>query len=192
MKVTSDVIVDLWPLYEAGEASADTRALVESFLEGDPEFARKIREGEEATTRMLTAVPVLPPPDAERAALARTKLLLRLRFHFLAAACALSLLAVVLRQYRAFSATVAVLAAATWVGLVIVTRGRRLATAAVAPSAPPFDRWRLACASVSATAGLFALLVRTFREYSVPLAIVGGLAWAGLEIVARWRRKPRG
>jgi hypothetical protein len=38
VKVTKDVILDLLPLYEAGEASADSRALVESFLAGDAEL----------------------------------------------------------------------------------------------------------------------------------------------------------
>jgi hypothetical protein len=39
MKVTRDVISDLWPVYESGEASAETKALVEEFLAGDPAFA---------------------------------------------------------------------------------------------------------------------------------------------------------
>ena len=43
MKVTRDVIVDLWPLYSSGEASPDTRALVEAFLDGDPAFANELR-----------------------------------------------------------------------------------------------------------------------------------------------------
>lgn len=40
MDVTRDVIVDLLPLYLADEASADTRALIEKYLETDPELAR--------------------------------------------------------------------------------------------------------------------------------------------------------
>ena len=43
MNVTRDVITDLWPVYASGEASPDTRALVEAFLQGDPEFARLIQ-----------------------------------------------------------------------------------------------------------------------------------------------------
>ena len=42
--VTRDVIVDLWPLYASGEASQDTRGLVEAFLREDPEFARELRQ----------------------------------------------------------------------------------------------------------------------------------------------------
>src|SRR5689334_8043136 len=40
MKVTRDVIYDLLPSYFAGDASSDTRALVEAYFETDPEFAR--------------------------------------------------------------------------------------------------------------------------------------------------------
>ena len=38
-KVTRDVVLDLLPLYLAGEVSADTRTLVETYLESDPELA---------------------------------------------------------------------------------------------------------------------------------------------------------
>ena len=40
MKVTRDVIYDLLPSYFAGDASDDTRALVEAYFDTDPEFAR--------------------------------------------------------------------------------------------------------------------------------------------------------
>ncbi len=39
MAVTRDVILDLLPLYLADEVSADTRSLVEKYLESDPELA---------------------------------------------------------------------------------------------------------------------------------------------------------
>lgn len=40
MEITRDVILDLLPLYLANEVSADTRALVEKYLESDPELAK--------------------------------------------------------------------------------------------------------------------------------------------------------
>ena len=39
MEITRNVILDLLPLYVADEASADTRTLVEEYLETDPELA---------------------------------------------------------------------------------------------------------------------------------------------------------
>ena len=56
-KVTRDVIVDLWPLYVSGEASQDTRQLVEGFLREDPEFAREVRQD----AKGLHDVPSLTP-----------------------------------------------------------------------------------------------------------------------------------
>ncbi len=72
MKITRDVVVDLWPLYESGEASADTRAVVEDFLAGDPEFARRLRE--DASAKLLAASPVAREPDHEAKALAATRM----------------------------------------------------------------------------------------------------------------------
>jgi len=40
MEVTRDVILDLLPLYMAGEVSTDSRQLVEKYLQADPELAR--------------------------------------------------------------------------------------------------------------------------------------------------------
>ena len=40
MKVTKEVILDLLPLYLAGEVSMDTRILVEKYLETDAELAQ--------------------------------------------------------------------------------------------------------------------------------------------------------
>jgi len=71
MKITRDVVVDLWPLYESGEASADTRALVEEFLKGDPAFARNLRE--DSSAKLLAAAPVAREPDHEVKALAATR-----------------------------------------------------------------------------------------------------------------------
>lgn len=40
MDISRNVILDLLPLYIAGEASPETRALVGEYLESDPELAR--------------------------------------------------------------------------------------------------------------------------------------------------------
>ena len=43
-EVTKDVILDLLPLYLAGEVSAETAALVKKHLESDPELAETAKE----------------------------------------------------------------------------------------------------------------------------------------------------
>ncbi len=68
MKITRNVISDLWPLYGSGEASEDTRALVDEFLAADPEFGRTLK-----TEVPLPTAPISIPPDAEAVAFQRTR-----------------------------------------------------------------------------------------------------------------------
>src|SRR5258705_7706027 len=68
MKLTHDVISDLWPVYEAGEASADTRVLVEEYLAQNPEFAARLRTG-----LKLPGMEAQMSQDAETLALKRTR-----------------------------------------------------------------------------------------------------------------------
>jgi anti-sigma factor RsiW len=82
MNVTRDVVKDLLTVYLAGEASADTRALVEEWLRGDPELARQV----EAARRSDLPAVTLPAPSVETRALERTRRSLRLRAIVLGAA----------------------------------------------------------------------------------------------------------
>ncbi len=70
-KLTRDVVTDLWPLYAGGEASADTRALVEAFLLEDVEFARRLRD--EKSAEVLRAGAPALPADHEKQTLLRTQ-----------------------------------------------------------------------------------------------------------------------
>ena len=47
MEVTRNVILDLLPLYLAGETSAETEALVKEYLENDPDLAQLARQWQE-------------------------------------------------------------------------------------------------------------------------------------------------
>jgi len=82
MKVTRDIVKDLLPLYVSGEASPDTRALVEWFLREDPELTRlaDTLRAQELSPPRGTSV----PPGEGRAALSLTKELLRRRTRLLA------------------------------------------------------------------------------------------------------------
>src|SRR5262245_33984761 len=76
MKVTLNVIQDLVPAYLAGEASADTVALVEEFIRQDPDLARTVE------ALRANPLPGLPPtlrPTQEKETLDMTKHLLRWR-----------------------------------------------------------------------------------------------------------------
>ncbi len=61
MEITRQVILDLLPLYLANEASADTRALVEQYLESDPELAKLAKE-----PKMTELVQDIPIPLTEK------------------------------------------------------------------------------------------------------------------------------
>ena len=76
MNVTQNVIHDLVPAYLAGEASADTVALVEEFLRLDPDLARTV-EGLRANP--LPEAPMGLGPTREKETLDMTKQLLRWR-----------------------------------------------------------------------------------------------------------------
>lgn len=82
MKITRSIIEDLLPVYLAGEASAATRALVEEWLEGDPELARLVEE----SRRVQIPPTASPPPTLEKLALDRTRRLLRWRMILLGTA----------------------------------------------------------------------------------------------------------
>jgi hypothetical protein len=67
--VPRNVILDLLPAYLAGEASAETRALVEEYAQNDPQIARMIRAG-----ALEPAIPSpAPPADLEMKALKRIR-----------------------------------------------------------------------------------------------------------------------
>ena len=83
MKATRDVVKDLLPLYAAGEASPDSRALVEEFLRDDPELARL---AESLRAQELSAAPAARPAGSGMAALQETRALLRRRTWLMALA----------------------------------------------------------------------------------------------------------
>jgi anti-sigma factor RsiW len=58
MQVTRNVILDLLPLYLAGEASPDTQALVENYLETDKELAEAAKLATAMNKREGTPLPI--------------------------------------------------------------------------------------------------------------------------------------
>ena len=71
MNVTGEVILDLLPVYLAGEASPATRVLVEEFLRQDPELGRDVRR--QMVENLAAVAPPSLPPDLELSALRRTR-----------------------------------------------------------------------------------------------------------------------
>ena len=86
MNVTRNVIEDLLPAYLCGEATADTKALVEDFLRQNPQFAMEVEQqkrnlvfGSPAQSAALR-----PSANLEAATLMRTRAMLRRRSWLLA------------------------------------------------------------------------------------------------------------
>lgn len=75
MNLTRDVVKDLLTVYLAGDASPDTRAIVEEWLASDPDLASLAAD---ARRDDLPAVPP-PAPSVEKLALGRTRRRLTLR-----------------------------------------------------------------------------------------------------------------
>ena len=86
MQVTRDIVIDLLPLYQSGEASSDTRAAIEEFLRKDPSLAQL------ATQETGPIIPTTAPSELERRTITQTRAAIRRRSWVLAAAIWFTLL----------------------------------------------------------------------------------------------------
>jgi hypothetical protein len=89
MKITRNVLTDLLPAYLSGEASQDTRSLIEQFLQSDAEFARQVDAQKRALSAqdyLLKAGKTELAREHEVETLARTKAMLERRRRLLAMA----------------------------------------------------------------------------------------------------------
>ena len=89
MKVTRNVIEDLLPLYLADEVSADTRTLVEEYLETDPELANMAQDL--AKTELPGDIPVPLTKEDQMEAYKEARRLMFLRTVILAITIATTL-----------------------------------------------------------------------------------------------------
>jgi anti-sigma factor RsiW len=92
MEITRNVILDILPLYLAGEVSADTRALVEKYLETDEELDSFVKRS--SSTELSSEVPVPLTMDDEIEAYKKAQWFMLLRTVLLAIFMAAILLAV--------------------------------------------------------------------------------------------------
>lgn len=76
MTISEDIIRDLLPVYQAGEASADTQALIEQYLAQHPDFAKTVADFDEPFALLEVA---LPDAQKEKEALMRVKQILKWR-----------------------------------------------------------------------------------------------------------------
>ena len=78
MKITQNVVMDLLPVYLSGEASPDSKDLIEEFLRQDPEFASLVEKQKREFGRQqeLLQPAGVPSTDHELRTLAQTRSLM--------------------------------------------------------------------------------------------------------------------
>ena len=78
MKITQNVVMDLLPVYLSGDASPDTKDLIEEFLRQDPELAKAVeaQKREFGRQQELLEPAGAPPVDHELRTLAQTRSLM--------------------------------------------------------------------------------------------------------------------
>ena len=90
--ITRDIVLDLLPLYAAGEASADSRAAVETVAAQDATVAALLRALQDAPRLGDASETVEPPASLERTAINRTRAMIRRRAWTFGLALAFTLL----------------------------------------------------------------------------------------------------
>ena len=66
MNVTREVVTDLLPIYFAGEASGDTKVLVEDYFRQDPDFERIARNAATPLETLRAAAPIAASSAREK------------------------------------------------------------------------------------------------------------------------------
>jgi hypothetical protein len=94
MTVSDAVMNDLLTVYLAGEASAETKAMVEEYARGHPSYAARLHQAASLPNPDSLRMPA-PPPDQHLQTLQRTREFLRLRTIFTAGGILFTLLPLV-------------------------------------------------------------------------------------------------
>ena len=66
MNITQEVVTDLLPVYFSGEASRDTKLLVEEYFHKNPDFERMARSAGTPLETLRTSPPVTAGPEKEK------------------------------------------------------------------------------------------------------------------------------
>ena len=66
MNITREVVTDLLPVYFSGEASGDTKVLVEDYFRQDPDFERVARSAATPLETLRAAAPIAASQEREK------------------------------------------------------------------------------------------------------------------------------
>jgi hypothetical protein len=160
MKVTKDIVRDLLPAYLAGEASAETRAVVEEYLAKYADL-RRIVEAARADSPSSVAAPV----SLEIRRLERMQRLLALRNFWLGFALIFCLAAPIVRPLR-LADLVMLIGMAGWVPFLIACKELTAAGPGPARGWGPRHRWLIAGGLVGFAFALLAEQNKGWRHSS--------------------------
>ena len=73
MNVTRDVMTDLLPVYFSGEASEDTKRLMEEYFRVNPDFERIARKAVTPLEKLRKTAPILSEAEREKHDLQRAR-----------------------------------------------------------------------------------------------------------------------
>jgi hypothetical protein len=73
MNITQEVVTDLLPVYFSGEASSDTKSLVEEYFRENPDFERMARSAGAPLETLRAASPVAAGAEKEKRDMERAR-----------------------------------------------------------------------------------------------------------------------
>jgi hypothetical protein len=173
-EVTKDMVRDLLPVYLAGEASTDTRAVVEAFLAEDAEM-RQIVEAAGA----YSLPPLEAPASLEAQSLQRTRRLLGRKNFWLGFALILSIAPLILKPWW-LADLVMLIGLGGWAPFLMACR-ELSATGLETPRGwAPRSLWYFVSSLVGFTAGYLIQPQPLFRvPWMMSIATMGLAMWLG-------------
>jgi hypothetical protein len=175
MQVTKDMVRDLLPVYLAGDASADTRAVVEAFLAQDADL-REIVEA--AGTYSLPRLEA--PAGLEAQSLERTRRLLGRKNFWLGFALIFTFVPLILKPWW-FADTVMLIGLAGWAPFLIACRGLSATGLEASRRLLPRLLWAVVGAQIGAAAGYLIQQQTGYHRAMIdfPFVTFGLALWIG-------------
>ncbi len=174
-EVTKDMVRDLLPVYLAGDASADTRAVVEAFLAQDAELRRIVE-----AARNYSLPPLEAPASLEAQSLERTRRLLGRKNFWLGFALVFTFVPLILKPWWLADA-VMLIGLSGWAPFLIACKELK-ATGLEAPRGwVPRLLWALVGAQIGAAAGYLIQQQTGYHRaiYDLPGVTFGLALWVG-------------
>jgi len=174
MQVTKEMIRDLLPVYLAGDASADTRTVVEAFLAQDAELRQMVEAAGNYSLPLLE-----PPASLEVRSLERTRRLLGRKNFWLGFASIFTFVPLILKPFW-FADVVMLIGLSGWAPFLITCKKLK-ATGLEAPRRwLPRLLWAVAGAQIGAAPGhLIQQQLGGPRDYFLPCITFGLALWIG-------------